>query len=171
MRTVRSILGVAGVGLAAVGLWKLLGQDGADLRDALLWLVGGAVVHDAMLAPVVVLVGAVVIRALPVWARMPVVAGFVVLGSATLMALPVLGRFGAREDNPTLLDRDYVGGWLVLALLTTLGVAVGSWWQRRQSASRGDEDNPGGDRAHDVPAADGNGFRAARAAAEGQSGT
>ena len=33
----------------------------------------------------------------------------------TLVAVPVLGRFGARADNPTLLDRDYVAGWLVLA--------------------------------------------------------
>jgi hypothetical protein len=40
-----------------------------------------------------------------------------------VVAVPVLGRFGARPDNPTLLDRPYVLGWLVLAALTLLGAA------------------------------------------------
>ena len=50
---------------------------------------------------------------LPRAARAPAVVGFVVLGSVTLLAVPVLGRFGARPDNATLLDRDYVVGWVV----------------------------------------------------------
>jgi hypothetical protein len=35
-----------------------------------------------------------------------------------VVAIPVLGRFGARPDNPTLLDRPYLTGWLVVAGLT-----------------------------------------------------
>ncbi len=64
------------------------------------------------------------------------VAGFVVLGSATLLAIPVLGRFGERPDNPTLLDRNYTAGWLVLAALVAGGVAIGCWWNltRRRPA-------------------------------------
>jgi hypothetical protein len=50
--------------------------------------------------------------------------GLVVLGSVTLLAVPVLGRFGARDDNPTLLDRHYGTGWLVVAGLVVLAVAV-----------------------------------------------
>ena len=38
--------------------------------------------------------------------------GGVVLGSLTLLAIPVLGRFGERPDNATLLDRNYTVGWL-----------------------------------------------------------
>ena len=41
--------------------------------------------------------------------------GLVVLGTLTLMAVPVLGGWGANADNPTILDRDYAAGWLVLA--------------------------------------------------------
>ena len=47
-----------------------------------------------------------------------------VLGAVTLLAVPVLGRFGAQPDNPTLLDRAYGPGWLVLAGLTVLLAVV-----------------------------------------------
>ncbi len=43
-------------------------------------------------------------------AKAPAVVGCVVLGSVTLLAVPVLGRFGERSDNPTLLDRNYTAG-------------------------------------------------------------
>ena len=42
-----------------------------------------------------------------------------------LWAIPVLGRFGARHDNPTLLDRNYVAGWALVAGLTLL--ATSAW--------------------------------------------
>jgi hypothetical protein len=51
--------------------------------------------------------------------------GLLVLGSLTIMAIPVLGRFGARPDNPTLLDRNYTAGWLVVAGLTLVAVLAG----------------------------------------------
>ena len=61
------------------------------------------------------------------------------LGSVTLLAVPVLGRFGARPDNPTLLDRDYALGWVVLAVLTIAGVAVATYVGARDArkGSRG----------------------------------
>ncbi len=48
------------------------------------------------------------------------------LGSLTLVAVPVLGGFGRSTDptNETLLDRDYVAGWLVLAGLVVAVVLV-----------------------------------------------
>ena len=48
----------------------------------------------------------------------------VVLATVTVTAIPVLGRFGARPDNLTILPRNYVLGWLVLAALV-LGVRPG----------------------------------------------
>jgi hypothetical protein len=38
--------------------------------------------------------------------------------------VPTLGRFGATADNPTLLDRDYLAGWLVFAAIVVAGAAV-----------------------------------------------
>ena len=60
------------------------------------------------------------------------------LGSVTLLAVPVLGRFGARADNPTLLDRDYIAGWLVLAGLVAVGVAAGTLVRSRRVGRGGD---------------------------------
>jgi hypothetical protein len=48
----------------------------------------------------------------------------VVWGGVTLMAVPVLGRFGARPDNPTLLDRPYLGTWVALSVVTLAVVAT-----------------------------------------------
>ena len=61
-------------------------------------------------------------------------SALVVLGTVTLLAVPVLGRFGARPDNPTLLDRDYTAGWLVLAGLTLVAVVVAAARTLRASA-------------------------------------
>ena len=38
-------------------------------------------------------------------------SALVVLRTVTVTAIPVLGPWGARPDNPTLLDRNYVAGW------------------------------------------------------------
>ena len=119
----RVLLGAAGLAGALYGLFLLLGQGATQVLDAGIWLVGGVVAHDAVLAPAVLVLGVVAVRLLPGVARAPVVVGLVVLGTVTLVAVPVLGRFGASPGNPTLLDRDYVAGWCVLAGLTAVAVA------------------------------------------------
>ena len=131
MRKLRGLIGLAGVALAVVGVMKLLALGLPNLEATVTWLLGGVIVHDGVLAPLVVILGVLVVRVLPVWARTPVVVGFVVLGTTAVMAFPVLGRFGARPDNLTLLDRNYTGGWLVLAALVAVAVVAGCWWNRR----------------------------------------
>jgi hypothetical protein len=133
MRATRALLGAAGVLLVLVGLYHLLGTSLPDLVNVVLWLAGGVVVHDAVLAPLVVLLAVVVLPRLPSWSRAPAVAGFVVLLSVTLLAVPALGRFGARDDVPSLLDRPYGVLWLGFAALVLLVVVVASLWRRRRS--------------------------------------
>ena len=138
MRATRRLLFVLGLAGLAWGAKQLLELGFDDIVDAGVWLVAGVLAHDGVLAPVVVVVALIGMRLLPVWLRGPLVAGLVVLGSATLLAIPVLGRFGARSDNPTLLDRDYVGGWLALAAITVGSVAVASLisWRRSRSTAQ-----------------------------------
>ena len=62
--------------------------------------------------------------------------------AGTTVPHPVLGRFGARADNPTLLDRDYLAGWLVLAALVAVGVAAGTL-VRSRGVPGGDRPGPG----------------------------
>jgi hypothetical protein len=127
MRT-RLLLGALGVAVAAYGAWLLLqeGVDhgGADLVDTGVWLAGGVVLHDFVLVPLTLLLGLALVRLLPAGLRAPVAGGLVVLGTVTLMAVPVLGGWGANADNPTILDRNYPVGWLVVAGATMLVVAL-----------------------------------------------
>ena len=131
MSAVRWVLGLLGSALAAYGGWLLLTR-GHDLRDVVVWLVAGVVLHDAVLAVATVAIGLLVVRLLPVAARAPVVVGFVVLGSVTLVAIPVLGRFGARADNATLLDRDYTAGWMLVVVVTAVVVGVSTLVRSRR---------------------------------------
>jgi hypothetical protein len=133
---VRYVLGATGAALGLYGAWLLLTR-GHDLLDVVVWLVAGVVLHDAVLAVVTLVAGAVALRLLPAAARAPAVVGFVVLGPVTLLAVPVLGRFGARADNPTLLDRDYTAGWLALAGLTVLAVVTAALVRSRRHSGRG----------------------------------
>lgn len=120
----RWVTGAVGVALAAYGVGLLLSRQDFDrLVGVAVWLAVGVVLHDLVLAPVVVLAGLGVARLVPPVARAAVAVGAVVLGSVTLMAVPVLGRFGARADNPSLLDRPYWAGWALLVVLTAAAVA------------------------------------------------
>ena len=124
-------LGVLGILGGLYGAWLVLSR-GHDLLELVVWLAAGVVLHDGALALTVLLLGAVGLRILPQAAKAPAVVGFVVLGSVTLLAVPVLGRFGARADNPTLLDRSYWAGWIVLAALTVVGVLIASLVRSRR---------------------------------------
>ncbi len=134
----RLLLAVAGVALAAYGAVELLGTGWSNVAASLPWLLGVVVVHDAVLTPLVLGLGAAGALLLPRWARAP--AGFVVvvLGSVTLIAVPVLGRFGAKPDNPSLLDRPYLTGWLLVAGIVVVGsAAVALARRRREGGGRG----------------------------------
>ena len=106
MTRLRWLTSCGGVVASIYGVWLLLTrQAGEQLWDAGEWPVARVVLHDFVLAPVVLLVGAVSGRAGPPRVRAGAAACFIVLGPVTLLAVPMLGRFGAHPDNPTLLDR------------------------------------------------------------------
>lgn len=137
----RYLLGVLGVLLALYGGWLLLTRED-DLVGVATWLVAGVVLHDAVLAVVAIALGALAVRLVPAPARAPLAVGLVVLGSVTLLAVPVLGRFGANPGNPTILDRDYTAGWLLLAGVTVVAVVVAGL-VRSRTHQEGGSDGPG----------------------------
>lgn len=110
----RIVTGAVGLALMAVGGTLLL--RGGQLRDVALWLAGAIVLHDGVVAPLVLGVG-LLLAAVP--ARRTVRGALVVAGALTLVALPVLLRPGA-PNNPTVLPLDYLRNWL----LALAGVAV-----------------------------------------------
>ena len=134
MRTRSAIAGLGAL-VGAYGAFLLLTrQDPDQLVSAGIWLASGVVLHDFVLGPLVLGLVFVATRLVPAAGRVPAAAALVVLGTATVFAIPVLGRFGERPDNPTLLDRDYTVGWLVLAGLVVLVAVVATLVRsRRQS--------------------------------------
>lgn len=133
-RALRLLLGAVGLGVLAWGGWLLLGLGSDQWLPVGIWLAGGIIGHDALLAPVVVLLGALAVRLVPVPARAPLAVALVVWGTVTLLAVPVLGRFGALSDNPTLLDRPYLRSWGVLTAVVLVAVAVASLLRARRGA-------------------------------------
>lgn len=127
----RALTAATGLVVLGYGGWLLVSRED-QLVDVAIWLVAGVLLHDGALAVLTLALGALAVRLVPVAARAPVAVGFVVLGPATLLAIPVLGRFGARADNPTLLDRDYTAGWLVLAATTTVAVVAAALVRSRR---------------------------------------
>ena len=134
----RVLLGVLGVAAAAYGAWSLLGEGLADTVSTAIWLAGGVVAARlrAGAAHPCACAGSAPGCCRPDGAR-AVAAGLVVLGTLTLLAVPVLGGWGANTDNATILGRDYATGWLVVATLTSAGVLAGLVTSRRRAGGQG----------------------------------
>lgn len=126
----RWLTGAVGVLLAGVGVRLLAGVT--DLPGVLLWLGGAVVLHDALVAPLVLLIGRALVRGGP---RGPVRAALLVGGALTVVALPVVLRPG-QPANPSVLPLDYPRNWLVtlaaVAVVTILVVTVRGARRRRR---------------------------------------
>jgi hypothetical protein len=143
----RVSIGAAGLALAAYGGWRLLALGTSNLLATLRWLVGGVVLHDALLAPLTILVAVVALRLVPRRRLSPWAVALIVLAPVTILSIPVLGRFGARSTEPSLLDRHYWLGWFALVALVGLAILVGTFARRvaiRATSRRGA--TAGGDR-------------------------
>ncbi|MFF4486050.1 hypothetical protein ACFY0F_06055 [Streptomyces sp. NPDC001544] len=119
MSVLRVMTGAAGLALLGVGLSLLL--DVRDLTDVLVWLGGAVVLHDVLIAPLVLLVG---LGLGPVCGgvRGPVRGALLVAGALTAVALPPLLRPGPR-GNASVLPLDYPRNWL-LALVAVATVTA-----------------------------------------------
>ncbi|MGY1828751.1 hypothetical protein [Blastococcus sp. SYSU DS0541] len=113
-------------GFAAVG-WGVLGLLGAGDRVPLSawvpWFVGSALLHDLVIAPLVVLGGALINRLLPRPARAPMAVGLVVAGVLVAVAL-VSALDPGDVQEPGFLPQDSYGLNLLLAVAGVLAVAA-----------------------------------------------
>jgi hypothetical protein len=128
MRLLRIAVGTAGVAGMALGT-VLLASPQVGERLAVLWWLGGAVLlHDGVLVPVVLAVGAV----LPPRLRRSARGALITAACLTVVALPVLLRPG-HPANPSLLPLDYRRNLLV-ALVAVAAVAAA--WHARHAVRR-----------------------------------
>jgi hypothetical protein len=135
----RFVFAAAGLAALAWGAW--LAWDFAGAHNAVqvaFWLVGGPVVHDALVAPVVGLAGLALARFVPVAWRVPVAVGAVLSGVLTLLAVPLLWHPFGVATNPGLHDANYVLGLSLALAVVWLGVLVsGTVRQLKLSRARG----------------------------------
>jgi hypothetical protein len=134
MKTARRILiasGAAFMGYAALG--ALFDPD-VKVIGVLIFLVAVLVLHDGVLLPLYIGVGAIVGRVVPATLRTAVRVGLALSLAVTLVALPAVLGLGRSADNPSILPLHYGRGLLVILGLiwAAIGatVAVRAWRQR-----------------------------------------
>ncbi|PJJ56203.1 hypothetical protein CLV56_0407 [Mumia flava] len=134
--TGRLLLGAAGVAVGTYGVWLLLREPFDGLVSAVLWLGGGVIVHDGILAPLTLVVLLLGTRFLPAAARLPAALVLLVWGTVTVMAVPVLvattAGLGRGDQNATLLDRAYGPAWWGLTVVAVVVAVVWSWRRSRK---------------------------------------
>ncbi len=123
MSVARLLTGLIGLSLMGVGVSLLL--DVRDLPGVLVWLGGAVVLHDVLIAPLVLFIGWVLVRG---GVRGPVRGSLLVAGALTAVALPVLLRPG-KPANSSVLPLDYPRDWLLamVAVATVTALLSAAW--------------------------------------------
>jgi hypothetical protein len=131
------LIGLAvGMPVIAYGIRGIL-VDADDTHPAELarWVLGPAVVHDALLAPVALAVGWALRRVVPSFAWPAVRAGLLSTVVLCLVAWPLVRGYGRSASIPSLFPRNYGTGLAAALAVVWLGVAVWSalGWRLRRS--------------------------------------
>lgn len=118
--------------LIAVGLRGVFSHR-LDTRPAQLarFVVGGALIHDLLVAPVVIGVGVAVARVVKGRARSVLQAALLATAALALFSYPLVRAYGKAAHNPTSVPRNYAANlaivlgvvWAVAALVVAVRVA------------------------------------------------
>jgi hypothetical protein len=112
----RLLVGAIGVGMALWGAWLALGVP--QIFEVGAWFVAGPILHDALLAPIVAVLGLAF--------KGPAKVGAVISGVLILIAIPLLWQENV-PTNPGLHDANYLAGLAItlgVVWLLVLGTAV-----------------------------------------------
>lgn len=121
----RALVVLAGIGTVAYGIVGLFGSaHRIALTSAGEWFIGSALVHDAVIAPVVIVTGVILARLLPGGMRPYVQSGLVISGGLLLVATPFLTGRGYQPGNPSALALDYGRGTAIAIGCVWAGVIV-----------------------------------------------
>jgi hypothetical protein len=135
MRGIRAALLALGVAGGLWGVWLMHDFTGPQLVSVATFLIGGLILHDAIVAPVTVGLGVAASRILPGHFRSAVGVAFLLWGTLTLAFFNVLSGEGGKPDNDTVLHRPYASSWLVMTLVLAILAALTGLGRRRKSAA------------------------------------
>ncbi|MFD4992317.1 hypothetical protein ACFWH7_01100 [Cellulosimicrobium cellulans] len=138
VRGARRVLVAGGAAAVAFGAWTAWSTvPRGQWTSVLAWLAGGVVVHDAVLAPLALALGALVLpRVPPVW-RAPLRGGLLAAGALAVLAVAVVAGAADRR-HWSVVPQDPLPAIATAVLVVGAGVVVGAFL----SAGRG----PGGAR-------------------------
>lgn len=117
---------VLGVPIIAFGIrGAIVNTRDARAGELGRWLVGSALVHDAVILPIVLMVGAAGRRWAPGWAWPAVGWGLMTTGVVLVVSRPFVAGYGYNPANPSALSRNY--GLGVGAALAAVWTATAVW--------------------------------------------
>lgn len=134
MTAARWALWAAGLAMIGWGLWTAwVRVPPEQWVSVLLWLAGGVVVHDAVLAPLAILIGLRVLPRVPDAWRPALRGGLLALGVLALLGVGVfMGAAGRR--NPSVVPQDPWAAVLVALGVLVVGVLIGGIVATRRRA-------------------------------------
>ena len=146
MLLARRVFAVAGLALLAYGVARLfLVVAWPDLVLLAAWLVGALVVHDGLLSPLVLAVGAALRRWLPARGRRHVQLALLTGALITVVAVPMIYLEGSQPPEKAILLQHY-GLNLTLVLAAVAVVTLGLYAVRvardRRGAAPSPEEHP-----------------------------
>lgn len=126
------------VGVAIMGwgvrLFLVAVPSPSARRGLATWIVGADLLHDLVVAPLVLAVGWLLARLVPARWRGPVHVGVVASASILLLAALPLAGTAADAGNPTIQPLDYRTS--TLTALALVWAAIGTWAVVRAALTR-----------------------------------
>jgi hypothetical protein len=122
VRVIRIALGVVGVGGILYGIIRIF-TDSKDTKPLALvkWLIGALLLHDVIIAPVVVGIGWLLARYVPDRARAFVQGGLITGGLISTIGLLLIWRQGkSSAKSLSLLQQNYAAHLLILLAIVAL---------------------------------------------------
>lgn len=124
-------IGLAVLAYGVAGL--LLESERTHPEQWIRWFAGSLIVHDLLLAPLVIAAGSLLVNRVRAPYRAAVQGALIASGIVTLTTWPFLRGYGLRSDNASVLPNNYALGLsIVVAVmwLVAAGVLLGA---RRRS--------------------------------------
>ncbi|MBB5642109.1 hypothetical protein [Cryobacterium roopkundense] len=145
MRGIRLGLILLGAALLAWGAYVMFDTVRATrIPGVALWIIAAIILHDAILAPIVFMLGTLISRAGHRFGGTVVVVieGFVVVGSImALIVVPAMIATNFRPDNPTVLPLNYgvnLAVFFVVLAVLAAGLAVWLYSRTKRTNERPD---------------------------------
>lgn len=133
----RIAIGGVGVLVMLYGAVRLVQKTATAEKVGLVkWLAGSVILHDGIIAPIVVAIGWALAKYVPSRGRAYIQGGLAVAGIVALFTLPMIYRRGKSQPGTTLLTRNYGESLLIVLALVAVGTVIAYAMRVRRDSRR-----------------------------------